>query len=158
MRDKQPEIPVLHIYHSQDAELYRAKIREDKVYLKDEKVAQFSNRGVFTIKDLRGHKKKKFKALIYLDGKVDCAKIKTTTDEEKKKALEEAEKNPKQLQVIPETQETIFEALTDKDRKTVVKREIAKQLGKFKPLETWQFLIIIGLLGALLGLQLLRMF
>lgn len=135
MANKTPEIPVLHIYHTQDAELYRANIREDKVYLHDEKVAQFSNRGVITVKDSRTRRKKRFKILIYLDGKADCAK----------------------LQTIPETQETIFEALTDKDRKTVVKREIAKQLGKFKPLETWQFVVILGMLGAVIALEIIKL-
>lgn len=136
---KQPQIPVLHVYHNQDAELYYATIREDKVYLHDEKVAQFSNKGVFTVKDLLRRKKRKFKVLLYLDGKADCAST------------------PGELQSIPETKESVFEPLTDKDRRTVVKREIAKQLGKFKPVETWQVLIIIGLLGAVLAIQLIGM-
>ena len=139
MADKTPEIPVLHIYHTQDAELYRANIREDKVYLHDEKVAQFSNRGVITVKDSRTRSKKRFKVLLYLDGKADCAQI------------------PGELQTIPDSKETIFEPLTDKDRKTVVKREIAKQLGKFKPLETWQFVVILGMLGALIAFQIIGM-
>ena len=151
---KTVKIPVLHIYHSQDAELYKAAVREDKVFLKNEKVAQFTNRGVFTIKDKRGRITKKFKALIYLDGKATCA----STPEEAKKALEENTKNPDRLQTIPTTAETIFEPLTDKDRITVVKREIAKQLGKIKPMETWQFVAILGLIGAVLALELIRMF
>lgn len=160
---KLPTIPVLHIYHSQDAELYSATIREDKVYLKHDKVAQFSNKGVFTIKDRRGRKAKKFKAVIYLDGKACCASVPQKEAEWAQEhgkltdAQEANSKNPHKLQVIPDTEEMIFEPLTDMDRKTVVKREIAKQLGKFKPLETWQFAVIIGLIGAVLALEVIRM-
>ena len=125
---KEALIPVLHVLHNQDIELYDAKIREDKLYLNNEHVAQFTNAGLFTVKDHRKKKTKKFKAVIYLDGKADCARI-------------------------PETQETVFEALTDKDRKAVVKREIAKQLGKFKPMETWQFIVIIIMLAAAIAIN-----
>ena len=145
-------MPVLHIYHNQDAILYKATIREDKVYLKGERVAQFSNKGVFTVKDETHRKKRKYKVLIYLDGKAETAKI----GKEKEKAVKEAEKNPDILQTLPETKETIFEPLTDKDRITVVKREIAKQLGKFKPMETWQFIVIIAMLGALIAIQFIK--
>lgn len=142
---KTPKIPVLHIFHSQDAELYNATVREDKVYLKNEKIAQFSNRGVFTIKDERGRKKKRWKMVIVLDGKAKAGKIRDTLTNDEKLLLE--------LQQIPDPTETVFEPLTDKDRVTVVKREIAKQLGKFKPMETWQFVVIIALLGATLAMQ-----
>jgi hypothetical protein len=133
---------VLHIYHNQDADLYPAVMREDKIYLMNEKVAQFINRGVFTIR-VHGKLPKKFKALIYLDGKAECAKLTATEYEEFTKT--EAQKT-EQFQVLPETKETIFEPLTDNDRITVVKREIAKQLGKFKPIETWQFILLIALI------------
>ena len=148
---KTPKIPVLHIYHNQDGKAYNSNVREDKVYLQGEKVAQFSNRGVFTIKGLKLAKRSKLKCLIYLDGKAKTVKI--TSEEEKKKLIELAEANPDELQVIPETMEMLFEPLTDKDRVTVVKREIAKQLGKFKPMETWQFIVIIALLGASIALH-----
>jgi len=120
---REAEIPVLHVLHNQDIELYNAKVREDKIYLNNEHVAQFTNSGVFTIKDHRKKKSKKFKAILYLDGKATCEKI-------------------------PDSEESILEPLTDKDRKNVVKREIAKQLGKFKPMETWQFIVIIAMLAA----------
>lgn len=151
---KAPKIPVLHIYHNQDASLYKASVREDKVYLKNERVAQFTNKGVFTVKDETQRKKRKIKMLIYLDGKAETAKI---LDSETSAAkLKKAQEETKEFQTIPETKETLFEPLTDKDRITVVKREIAKQLGKFKPMETWQFIVIIALLGALLALQFIR--
>lgn len=140
---KTPKIPVLHIFHNNDAHLYYAKVREDKVYLKGEKVAQFTNRGVFTVKDYTQRRKRKFKALIYLDGKAKSCKI----------GGEKAEQLAKEFLILPETEETIFEPLTDRDRKIVVKREIAKQLGKFKPMETWQFILIITLLAALIAIQ-----
>jgi hypothetical protein len=149
---KAPKIPVLHIYHNQDATLYKATIREDKVYLRGEHIAKFTNKGVFTVKDETKRKKTKYKVLIYLDGKAETAKI----PKDKEAILKEAEENPETLQTIPETGESVFEPLTDNDRITVVKRQITKSLGKLKPMETWQFIVIIALLGALLALQFLR--
>lgn len=141
MANKTPKIPVLHIYHNQDGDLYRATIRENKVYLMNEKIAQFQNKGVFTIR-VHGKLPKKFKALLYLDGKAECAKLTPTQYEGFTEKNAEA---TEQFQTIPNTQETVFEPLTDKDRITVVKREIAKQLGKFKPMETWQFIALMAL-------------
>jgi hypothetical protein len=143
---KAPRIPVLHIFHNQDAELYLATVREDKVYLKNEKVAQFINRGVFTVQ-CQKKMPKRFKALIYLDGKAETAHL---SNEEYQKFTEtvgeKIETSTQDFQTIPLTEEKIFEPLTDKDRQTVVKREIAKQLGKFRPMETWQFFVIIGMI------------
>lgn len=161
---KDPKINVLHIYHSQDAELYKATIREDKVYCKGDKVPQFTNRGVFTVKDTRGRKNKKYKMLIYLDGKAKTAKptngeqMKKDMIAENKAEAEQIGKNisdvlPSDLVTIPDNAELLFEPLTFKDRVTVVKREIAKQLGKFKPMETWQFVVIIVLLAASIALH-----
>ena len=147
-------MPVLHIYHNQDATLYKATIREDKVYLKGERVAQFTNKGVFTVKDETRRKKRKYKVLIYLDGKAETTKIKS--DEQIEADLKKAELNNAHFQTLPETDESIFEPLTDKDRITVVKREIAKQLGKFKPMETWQFIVIIAMLGVLIAIQFIK--
>jgi hypothetical protein len=159
---KTPLIPVLHIYHSQDAELYKATIREDKVYLKGEQISQFNNKGVFTIKDVRGRSKKRFKLLIVIDGKVKACQIRTQNEI---KANVLAETTPEnrilteiKLQTLPDTMESIFEPLTDHDRRTVVKREIAKQLGKLKAMETWQFIVLIALVGAVLAFELIRMF
>ena len=165
---KTPKISILHIYHSQDAELYHAKIREDKVYCKGDKVPQFTNKGVFTVKDTRSRKKKKYKLLIYLDGKSITAKI--TNGKQLKKDLKAENKaeaqavglkledvlNLTELETIPDNLEMLFEPLTFKDRVTIVKREVAKQLGKIKPLETWQFILIIVLLGASIALQFIR--
>lgn len=158
MADSTPTIPVLHVFHNQDAILYRAKIREDKVYLKGEKVPQFTNRGVFTVKDVTGRNKRKFKMLIYLDGKADTA-TPTNGKDMKAKILAENTASAKMvgkkvedvinlasLQTIPDNVELLFEPLTFKDRITIVIREIAKQLGKFKPMETWQFIVIIALI------------
>lgn len=128
------KIPVFHVQHNQDIELYDAKVREDKLYLNNEKVAQFCNSGVFTVHDKRKKKTRRFKAVIYLDGKAEATKVKP-------------------IETIPDSAETLLEPLTDKDRKNVVKREIAKQLGKFKPMETWQFIVILVMLGALIALQ-----
>lgn len=161
---RETKIPVFHIFHNQDVELYEAKVKEDKVYLDNERVAQFNNSGVFTIKDHTGKRLRKFKAVIYLDGKAQTSEIKS-----KKEIIDTAiadtnqevlEKNPalknkiiEKLQRIIDTAESIFEPITDKDRKTIVKREVAKQLGKFKPIETWQFVLIIVLLSALIALR-----
>ena len=146
-------MPVLHIYHSQDAEVYKATIREDKLYLKNEKVAQFSNSGIIAIKGIKLAKRSKIKCVLYLDGKAEAIKL---TDKQKEATIKLAEKNPDNLQVLPETKETIFEALTDKDRITIVRREMAKALGKFKPMETWQFIVIIAMLGALIAIQFIK--
>lgn len=161
---KTPQIPVLHLFHNQDGELYRANVREDKVYMKDEKIAEFSSKAVFTISDKLGRKTRKFKCIIYLDGKANACQIQTGKDMKdkllKENAVAAAEQgiteptiNTTKLQEIPDNIETIFEPLTFKDRITVVKREIAKQLGKFKPMETWQFIVIIAMLSAAIALQ-----
>lgn len=151
MAKNNPEIPVLHVYHSQDADLYCAKVREDKVYLRNKTVAKFINRAVITV-SVRKKLPKKFKLLLYLDGKSECAKLSKESDysefAEDKTATVTSE-----FQTLPETSEKLFEPLTDEDRKTVVKREIAKQLGKFKPMETWQFILIIALLAASIAIQ-----
>lgn len=159
---KDQQIPVLHIYHNQDAEIYRATIREDKAYMKGEKCAEFSSKGIFTVKD--NLHKKKFKMIIYLDGKANTCqqqngkemKKKIVAENKEVAAMENIDKdtiNQEKLQEIPDNLETIFEPLTFKDRITVVKREIAKQLGKFKPMETWQFgvLIAIGIASIVIG-------
>lgn len=134
---KEPEIPVLHVFHNNDIELYYAKVREDKVYLNNKKIAQFSNQGVFTIKDRRGKVTKKFKAVIALDGKMSTA-----------------EQDVGELETIPKSA-AIFEALTDNDRKEIVKRELAKQRAQQKAIETWQFIVILAMLGALIAMQFL---
>ena len=144
---KTPKIPVLHFYHNQDGVAYPATIREDKAYMRGEKIAQFTNHGIFTIKGLKLSKRGKIKCLLYLDGKSETAHLKVD------KKISGKEKVNSTLQTIPDTQETIFEPLTDLDRKTVVKREIAKQLGKFKAMETWQFIVIIALLGVSIALR-----
>lgn len=161
---KETLIPVLHIKQNQDIELYNGRVKEDKVYLKNERVAQFTNSGVFTVVDKRGNVKKRFKAVIYLDGKANCSEIKS-----KKEIIDtaitemnpDAEKNNPgitvkiegQLQRLIGNAYSIFEPLTDQDRRTVVKREVAKQLGRFRPIETWQFVLIMVLLGVLIALQ-----
>jgi hypothetical protein len=159
---KNPQIPVLHIYHSQDAELYKATIREDKVYLKGDQVSQFNNKGVFTIKDVRGRSKKKFKLLIVVDGKVKACQIRTQNEIKANVLAETTPENrpliETKLQTLFDTMESIFEPLTDHDRRTVVKREIAKQLGKLKAMEMWQFMVLIGLVAGVLALELMRMF
>lgn len=127
---KDVKIPVLHLHHNNDAELYYAKVKEDKTYLDNENVASFCGRSVINVTDRRGKHKKRFKTLLYLDGKTECVIIPD-----------------------PETETDLIEPLTNKDRRTVVKREIAKQLGKFRPMETWQFLIIMILLGSLIAMQ-----
>lgn len=128
---REAKIPVFHIFHNNDIELYTCTVREDKVYLENENVATFSNRGLFTVKDHRGKRLRKYKALFYLDGKTETVHIPES---------EEQENN-------------FIEPLTNKDRKTIVKREIAKQLGKFRPIETWQFILIIIMLAAILALR-----
>ncbi len=158
------QIPVLHIFHNQDAVIYKAKIREDKAYMHGEKIAEFSSKAVFTIINTLG-KPKKFKCIIYLDGKSNACQIMKGINM-KKKILEDLlpiEKemllaptstiNIEKLQEIPDQVETLFEPLTFKDRITIVKREIAKQLGHFKPMETWQFIVIIAMLGTILAVQ-----
>lgn len=161
---KETVIPVFHIKQNQDIELYAGRVKEDKVYLKDQRVAQFTNSGVFTVIDKRGKTKKRFKAVIYVDGKDHCSEIKS-----KKEIIETAiaETNPNELKKNPGLKEkiegqldrlignaySVFEPLTDQDRKTVVKREVAKQLGHFKPIETWQFLIILIMLGIAIALN-----
>lgn len=163
---KTPVIPVLHLYHNQDASLYRATVREDKVYMRDEKIAEFSHSAVFTITDELGRKKRKFKAVIYLDGKANACQIQTGKDMKdkikaenealaKEQGITESTINIAKLQQIPDNIETIFEPLTFKDRITIVKREIAKQLGKFKPMETWQFVVIIAMLGAAIAVSII---
>ena len=146
-------VPVFHVHHNQDIELYYAKVREDKVYLKNAKVAQFTNSGVFTVKDERRKKKGKFKALLYLDGKATATEIKS--EEDYKKQQEKNAKDPSKLQTIPDSQESLLEPLTDNDRKQVVKREVAKQLAKSKVMQTWQFVVLIGLGACVLAIQLI---
>lgn len=157
-----PQIPVLHIYHSTDAELYRATIREDKVYLKGEQVTQFNNNGVFSVKDRLSRNPRKFKMLIVIDGKATACQIRSKEDITKNVLAqtepENKEKVQATLQTLIGTAESIFEPLTDHDRRTVVKREIAKQLGKIKPMEMWQFGVLIALVGAVLAFELIRMF
>lgn len=157
-------IPVLHVKQNQDIELYKGKIKEDKVYLQNERVAQFTNSGVFTVIDKRGKTRKRFKAVIYVDGKANCSEIKSK-EEIIKTAVAEmnpdaeatspgiTEKITEQLQRLVGNAYSIFEPLTDQDRKTVVKREVAKQLGRFRPMETWQFVLILILLGVLIAIQ-----
>lgn len=157
-------IPVLHVKQNNDIELYKAKLKEDKVYLKNEKVAQFTNAGVFTVIDKTGKKKRRFKTLIYLDGKANCSEIKTKQEiiEAAKTEMDPlAEQNNPGVTVKVENQlerlignaYSIFEPLTDQDRKTIVKREVAKQLGRFKPIETWQFLLIMITLGVSIAIN-----
>lgn len=168
---KTPELPVLHIYHNNEAYLYPAKVREDKMYCRGQKVPQFDNSAVLTVKDLRGRVPRKFKMAIYLDGKAKVAKrqdgktmkvgVKLQNQAEIDWINEQLKTDYKiddvlmvdKLETIPDSVETLYEPLTFHDRVTVVKREIAKQLGKFKPMETWQFIVIMALLGANLALQ-----
>lgn len=147
---KTPQIPVFHIYHNKDIALYRATVREDKVYCRDEKIAEFENSAVFTITDELGRRKRKFKAVLYLDGKANACAIQTGKEIKNKIQTENPAQtiNLEKLQSLPDNIETIFEPLTFKDRITIVKREIAKQLGKFKPMETWQFVVLIALVSA----------
>lgn len=161
---KETAIPVFHVKQNQDIEVYRGKIKEDKVYLEDGKVAQFTNSGVFTIVNKLNKRTRRFKAVVYTDGKAECAEIRPA-DEIIERAV--SDMDPKNIEKNPELKDkitgrlerllgnaySIFEPLTDQDRKTVVKREVAKQLGKFKPLQTWQFVLIIVLLGASIAIQ-----
>lgn len=158
---KNPKIPVLHILHSQSARLYNAVVREDKVYMRNNQLAQFSDKAVFTVVDETQRKKRKLNMVIVLDGKATASEIRTPR-EMKEKILSETK--PERIEVVNAmletlkgTTESIFEPLTDHDRRTVVKREIAKQLGKIKPMETWQFLVLIGLVSAALAVGLLTL-
>lgn len=165
MADKEVFIPVLHVFHNQDVKFYKAKIREDKVYLEGDKIAEFSSKGVFTLTKNKLGKPKKTKMLIYLDGKSNTSQIQT--GKEMKQHLIDSNApielemklpigstlNLDKLQTIPDNIETIFEPLTFKDRITIVKREVAKQLGKFKPMETWQFIVLIALIAVDLALN-----
>ena len=159
-KTKVVKIPVLDFKHTQDVNLYLAETREDKAYLENSQVAQFENRAVFTVNNRIGKLPKKFKVILHLDGKADCCVQRVSQEfKEKIKAENEAAAAEvgrplshvlkiAQLEVLPDNLETLFEPLTFKDRVTVVKREIAKQLGKFKPMETWQFIVIIALVAA----------
>lgn len=165
MADKEVFIPVLHVFHNQDVKLYRAKVREDKVYLLGEKIAEFDNKSIFNMTRNKVGKPKRFKFLIYLDGKANTCQIQTGAEMAKKLIQENAiiEKemnipigsslNLEKLQELPPNVERIFEPLTFKDRITIVKREVAKQLGKFKPMETWQFIVLIALIAVDLALN-----
>ena len=164
MANKTPTIPVMHLYHNLDGEIYRCNVREDKVYLKNGKVAQFNNRSLFTVTDRLGRRPRKIKIILYYEGKATACYPQSWQEIKNKfgsleymNMLDEQVKNKtinlEPLQTLPPNCETLFEPLTDNDRITVVKREIAKQLGKFKPMETWQFgvLMAIGIASIVLN-------
>jgi len=66
------------------------------------------------------HRRRK-QAIIYLDGKPFCEKLKSSQD--------------------------LIEPLTDEDRKKIVKKEIAKTLGTYQMMKPWMFVILAVLLG-----------
>jgi hypothetical protein len=161
---KESQITVFHVKQNQDIDVYKGRVKEDKIYLKDSTVAQFTNSGVFTIVDRRTQKTRRYKCVIYLDGKKDCSEIREKEEIISKAITEmdphELEKNPDlkekitvQLQRLIGNAYSIFEPLTDQDRKTVVKREIAKQLGKFKPISNIQFAVLLIMLGIAIAIQ-----
>ena len=160
---KETLIPVFHVKQNLDVELYKGKVKEDKVYLKEGKVVQFTNNGVFTVIDKRGKKAKRFKAVIYLDGKDHCSEVKSKQEIIETSIAEmdpSAIENPELILEVKDRLErlignaySIFEPLTDQDRKTIVKREVAKQLGRFQPMTTWQFILLMILIGANIALN-----
>ena len=158
---KTVEQPALHIQHNGEADLYEAKVKENNVYFDNGKVAKFNHSNVITVRD-HIHKKgliwkraTRMKLVLYLDGKGSCAKL-----PENQTALEaawkEGEKQPNQLQTIPDSEETLLEPLTDQDRETFVKRAILKALAEAKQMKTWMFLIIIALEAAAIVLGFLH--
>lgn len=171
---KAVQTPALHIFHNGDADLYNARVRENNIYFDNGKIAKFNNSSVLTVHDFI-HKKgvirkrtTRFKAVIYLDGKGECADIMTAEEiaqawiqycagqmdlgTEKQKNLKNAWKNnvekPGDLQKIPDSKETLIEPLTDQDREVAVKRMILKALAAAAGMKTWMFLVIIALEAA----------
>lgn len=160
MANKTPLIPVMHIYPTQDAIIYKTRIKDGIAKIDDNKIAKVGSKNIFTIYDKTGTKKRKFKCIIYLDGKVEACSVQNGLDM-KTKMIEqdklirqelnlplEGSLTLAELEDIPSDKRAVFEPLTLRDTAIMVKREIVKQMSRAKAMETWQFGILAVLVVA----------
>lgn len=125
------EVKVLIIGPNKNMNVAKFPIEENKVIIKKDKYEPFFDAEcIFPMKEISTmpifgkmitKRRKREPGMIYILGKPKAEKL----------------KNPK---------DDLFEPLTDRERKQIVKREVAKTLGKFKPMSTAMFAILFILL------------
>lgn len=123
------KVQVLHVKHNKNIDIFDCDTDADRLKIKG-RDPQFTSECIFNIKQtsslpligrmINRHRKRK-QAIIYLDGKPFCEKLKSSQD--------------------------LIEPLTDDDRKKIVKKEIAKTLGTYQMMKPWMFVILAVLVG-----------
>lgn len=123
------KVQVLHVKHNKNIDVFDCDTEGDRLKIKD-RDPQFTSECIFNIKQtsslpligriINRHRKRK-QAIIFLDGKPFCEKLRSSQD--------------------------LIEPLTDEDRKRIVKKEIAKTLGTYQMMKPWMFVILALLLG-----------
>lgn len=123
------KVQVLHVKHNKNIDVFDCDTKGDRLKIKD-RDPQFTSECIFNVKQtsslpligriINRHRKRK-QAVIFLDGKPFCEKLKSSQD--------------------------LIEPLTDEDRKRIVKKEIAKTLGTYQMMKPWMFVILAVLLA-----------
>ena len=129
------KVQVLHVKHNKNIDVFDCDTEGDRLKIKD-RDPQFTSECIFNIKQtsnlpligriINRHRKRK-QAIIFLDGKPFCEKLKSSQE--------------------------LIEPLTDEDRKRIVKKEIAKTLGTYQAMKPWMFVILAVLLAMILIMQ-----
>jgi len=129
------KVQVLHVKHNKNIDVFDCDTEGDRLKIKD-RDPQFTSECIFNVKQtsslpligriINRHRKRK-QAVIFLDGKPFCEKLRSSQD--------------------------LIEPLTDEDRKRIVKKEIAKTLGTYQMMKPWMFVILAILLAIMLIMQ-----
>jgi len=133
------KIKVLHVKHTKNIDILNAPVNEQSVEVKSgDKEPQFNSECIFNVKVISdipllgrfiNRHRKREQALIYVDGKPFCEKLRSSNE--------------------------LIEPLTDEDRKKIVNKEIAKALGRFQMMKPFMFVIIVVLVIVVIVLQIL---
>lgn len=129
------KVQVLHVKHNKNIDIFDCDTEADRLKIKGHD-PQFTSECIFNVKQtsslpllgriINRHRRRK-QAIIYLDGKPFCEKLRSSQD--------------------------LIEPLTDEDRKRIVKKEIAKTLGTYQMMKPWMFVILAVLLAIILIMQ-----
>jgi hypothetical protein len=130
------KIKVFHIKHTKNIDAMDVETKEDILQIKDIE-PHFAAEDIFNLKEvatgplarLRNRHRKRKPIVFYVDGKPHCEKLKTSSE--------------------------LFEPISNEDRKNLVKKEVAKALGKYQAMKPIMFIILMILLVVVIILQIL---
>jgi hypothetical protein len=132
------KIKVFHVKNTKNIDIIQAEAKVDSIKIEADKEPKFTPEDIFNVKETStvpllgkfiNSRRKRKQCVIYVDGKLSCEKLSKANE--------------------------LFEPITDDDRKNIVKREIAKTLGKFQMMKPVMFIVLMILLVIILIMQIL---